>query len=160
MESRDLYNIDRQKIGVIDATEKVPLGSYVIGVLLILKNSEGKFLIQKRSESKGGLWAFTSGHPKSGENSLDGIITEVKEELGIELCDDDFIYLESNYDKDIIGDVFLVVKDIDINDIVLQKSEVSFVKYVSYDDIISLNAAGLFHKAHFRIFNDVSKYIL
>lgn len=160
MEYRDLYNIDRKKVGVINSSDKVPRGLYVIGVLLILKNSEGKFLIQKRSELKGGLWAFTSGHAKTGENSLDGIITEVKEELGIELCDDDFVYLKTNYDENIIGDIFLTIKDIDINSIVLQRAEVSLVKYVSYDDIVSLYEEGLFHKTHFKMFMDVSKYVL
>ena len=50
-------------------------------VMIAIQNSKGEFLMQKRSENKGGDWGVTGGHPKSGESPVEGIITEVKEEL-------------------------------------------------------------------------------
>ena len=53
--------------------------------MVFIQNSKGKFLRQKRSKIKNGKYATTGGHPKSGEDSIQGIISEVKEEYSIEL---------------------------------------------------------------------------
>lgn len=58
---------------------------YEIAVFVFIQNSEGKFLIQKRSKIKNGKYDTTGGHPKSGEDSIQGIISEVKEKIGLEL---------------------------------------------------------------------------
>ena len=50
-------------------------------VMVVIKNSKGKFLMQKRIKSKGGDWGVTGGHPKANETLLEGIVTKVKEEL-------------------------------------------------------------------------------
>ena len=90
MEKRDLYDKDRSKTGeTIYKGEDIPKGRYIIVVLVFIQNSEGKFLIQKRSKRKNGKYATTGGHPKSGEDSIQGIITEVKEEIGLDLKAED-----------------------------------------------------------------------
>ena len=86
MEMRDLYDEERNCTGeTILKGEKIPEGRYILVVLVFIQNSEGKFLIQKRSEIKNGKYATTGGHPKSGESSIEGIITEVKEEIGLDI---------------------------------------------------------------------------
>ena len=80
MEKRDLYDGNKKLTGLsIYKDEEIPKNNYILIVVLISQNEENKFLIQKRSKIKDGLWAFTGGHPKSGESSLEGIYTEVKE---------------------------------------------------------------------------------
>ena len=83
-ELRDLYDSNGN---VTDKTyhkgEKVPDGYYPMVVMVVIRNSDGKFLMQKRSINKGGDWGVTGGHPKSGESSLDGIVQEA-EQLDIE----------------------------------------------------------------------------
>ena len=86
MEKRDLYDKNRNLTGeTIFKGEVTPEGRYIVVVLVFIQNSDGRFLIQKRSEVKNGKYATTGGHPKSGENSVQGIISEVKEEIGIEI---------------------------------------------------------------------------
>ena len=86
MEKRDLYDKKRNLTGeTILKGDKTPEGKYIVVVLVFIQNSEGKFLIQKRSERKNGKFATTGGHPKSGESSIEGILTEVEEEIGLEL---------------------------------------------------------------------------
>lgn len=86
MEKRDLYDEKRNLTGeTILKGDKTPEGKYIVVVLVFIQNSEGKFLIQKRSERKNGKFATTGGHPKSGESSIEGILTEVEEEIGLEL---------------------------------------------------------------------------
>ena len=81
MEKRDLYDKNRNLTGkTIYKGESIPEGSYIIVVLIYIQNSKGEFLLQKRSARKNGLWATTGGHPKSGEDSIQGILTEVKED--------------------------------------------------------------------------------
>ena len=78
MEKRDLYNEKRELTGeTIYKGEKIPDGKYIVVVLVFIQNSEGQFLIQKRSKRKNGKFASTGGHPKSGEDSIQGIITEI-----------------------------------------------------------------------------------
>ena len=71
MEKRDLYDSERNLTGeTVLKGEERPEGRYIIVVLVFIQNSEGKFLIQKRSERKNGKYATTGGHPKSGESSI------------------------------------------------------------------------------------------
>ena len=71
MEQRDLYDVNRKLIGkTIFKGDSIPENSYIIVVLVFIQNSEGKFLIQKRSKIKNGKYATTGGHPKSGEDSI------------------------------------------------------------------------------------------
>lgn len=84
MEKRDLYDKKRNLTGeTIYKGEVVPEGLYIVVVLIYIQNSKGEFLLQKRSKRKNGLWATTGGHPKSGEDSIQGILAEIKEEIGI-----------------------------------------------------------------------------
>ena len=86
MEYRDLYNKDRNLTGkTISKGEPIPKGYYIKIVVCFMENSEGKFLMQKRSLQKDGLWATTGGHPKSGEDSLTGMHTEILEELDLDI---------------------------------------------------------------------------
>ena len=84
MEKRDLYDENKQKTGeVIEKGQKVPKGRYYITVVVWMQNSKGKFLIQRTVPEKYHMWSTTGGHPKAGESSLEGIVTEIKEELGL-----------------------------------------------------------------------------
>ena len=84
MEKRDLYNENRKLINkTIYKEETIPEGYYILVVIAVILNKDNKYLIQKTSKIKGGEWALTGGHPKTGENSLEGIKSEIREELGI-----------------------------------------------------------------------------
>ena len=53
IEKRDLYDINRKLTGkTIFKGEAIPDGKYITVVLVFIQNSEGKFLIQKRSPNK------------------------------------------------------------------------------------------------------------
>ena len=102
IEKRDLYDKNRNLTGeTIYKGEEIPEGKYINVVLVFIQNSEGKFLIQKRSEIKNGKYATTGGHPKSGETSIQGIITEVKEEIGVDVNPQDLVlYYEGRSDSE------------------------------------------------------------
>lgn len=157
MEERDLYNEKRELINqTIFKDDVIPEGRYILMVVGFIENFDGKYLIQKRSELKGGEWAFTGGHPKHGESSLDGIKAEVSEELGIN-CENPVLF-KSAKGKNTFCDLYYIKQDIDINDVVKQEEEVSDVIFATKGEIDTLFREGKFKKGHYMMFNDYLQY--
>ena len=156
MEKRDLYDANRNLTGkTMYKGEEIPEGSYIVVVLVFIQNSEGKFLIQKRSERKNGLFATTGGHPKSGEDSIQGIITEVKEEIGLDIKSEDLqLYYSGRSDNErVFWDDYYIKMDVpDIESLKLQEEEVASVHWFSRDEIIDLMKNELFFKNHYEEF--------
>ena len=156
MEQRDLYDINRNLTGkTIFKGEPIPDNSYIVVVLVFIQNSEGKFLIQKRSKSKNGKYAATGGHPKSGESSIQGIIAEVKEEIGLDINPEKLqLYYSGRSDSEkVFWDDYYIKMDIpNIQNLSLQKEEVESVCWLSADEIISLNNKDNFFKNHYEEF--------
>lgn len=156
MEKRDLYDSNRNLTGeTIYKGEQTPDGKFIVVVLIFIQNSEGKFLIQKRSKRKNGKFATTGGHPKSGESSLEGIVTEVAEEIGIKLKPEDLkVYYEGKSEKEqVFFDDYYVKLDIqNIEKLNLQKEEVESLHWFSIDEINKLMDEGKFFKNHYEEF--------
>lgn len=89
MEKWDLYTKDRLKTGQTHIRgEKLPEGLFHLVVHVWLKNSEGQYLISRRSADRPAfplMWETTGGSVLMGEDSLAGAVREVREELGIGL---------------------------------------------------------------------------
>lgn len=135
-ELRDLYDINSIKTDkTYHKGESIPEGFYPMVVMVVIRNSKGEFLMQKRVESKGGDWGVTGGHPKSGETPIEGIITEVKEELGLDFSDENFIEYDFGCDGKDCYKMYYVTKDIDISDIKIQEDELSEVRWFSMDEL-------------------------
>nr|UWI48975.1 NUDIX domain-containing protein [Clostridioides difficile] len=148
MELWDLYNADGIKTGnVIERDNSIEEGYYHLAVEVWIVNSNSKILIQKRSENKKTLpniWGMTTGCIVSGEESLEGAIRESKEEIGIDISKDEIKIFRSMIHGDTLWDVYLVKKEYDISNAILQKEEVSDIKWVSTDEIRQLLKEGLF----------------
>lgn len=148
MELLDLYNNKKEKIGkVYDRDSGEPgRGEYKLSVHVWIVNSKDQFLIQKRSENvkNPGKWAFTGGAVDAGESSVDGALREVREELGINVSKDEIEYFISFKREKGFVDVWLIQKDIDISDIIIQEEEVADVKWASLKEIKQLIDDDLF----------------
>ena len=156
MEKRDLYDINRNLTGeTIFKDEPTPNGRYILVVLVFIENSKGEFLIQKRSIQKDGTYGSTGGHPKSGENSIQGMITEIKEEIGLDVIPEELeLYYSDRDDVDqVFFDLYYLKKDVDIKDLTLQKEEVDFVEWDSLEEISKLRKEGNFKKDHAEAFD-------
>ena len=156
MEKRDLYDDKRNLTGeTILKGELIPENRYIMVVLVFIQNSKGKFLIQKRSEIKNGKYATTGGHAKTGESSLDAILTEVKEEIGIDLNPDNLeLYFSGKSEEDrVFWDDYYIRMDIpDIKELKLQEEEVSYVEWLSETEIRELMEQDKFFESHFEEF--------
>ena len=151
MEKRDLYDINKKLTGeTIYKNEKIPANKYILVVLVFIQNSQGKFLIQKRSKQKDGKYASTGGHPKTGETSIDGMITEIKEELGLTVKPEELELIFSGQEnaKQVFFDIYYMRKDFNISDLKLQKEEVDFVEWLSFKEVETLIKKDLFLESH------------
>jgi len=139
MERRDLYDINRNLTGeTIAKTELTPEGRYIIVVLVFIQNSEGKFLIQRRSRKyKDGKLATTGGHVKAETTSIEGIIEEVEEELGLKLNPSDLdVYYSGREDSSrVFFDDYYAQIDVDLADLKLQDDEVDEALWMTADEI-------------------------
>ncbi|MGM9850334.1 MAG: NUDIX domain-containing protein [Bacilli bacterium] len=135
-EKRDLYDINGNKTDLTYFKgDKVPTGYYPMVVMVAIQNSEGKFLMQKRVEEKGGDYGVTGGHPKSGETPYEGIITEVKEELGIDISNNEIIEFDSGCDLKDCYKMYYTKLDLDLSKLNIQKEELSEVKWFSLEEL-------------------------
>lgn len=139
-----------------DRSEKI-VGEFRQSAHTWIMNSEGKFLMQKRSPEKDGLWGTTGGHPKSGEDSLTGMHTEILEELGLDIDPNELNLVTTVQDSKLICDIYYLKKDINLDDIVMQESEVADVKYFTLDEIEDSYQKGEFKKSHYYMFKDFLK---
>lgn len=124
MECFDVYDKDRNLTGKkITRGENSSLsdGEYHLVTDLILVNSKGEFLIQKRTASKSycpNMWGLTGGSVVAGENSVQGIVRETEEEIGLKLQAEDLTLFHKAYgvDQPILVDVWVACKDVKIRD--------------------------------------------
>ena len=152
MERRDLYDTNRNLTGkTIAKNEPTPEGSYIIVVLVFIQNAEGKFLIQRRSRKhKDGKLATTGGHVKTGTTSVEGIIEEVEEELGLSLKPSDLqVYYSGREDSSrVFFDDYYVQIDVDLADLKLQDDEVEKALWMTADEIQKAIKNGDFLENH------------
>ena len=123
---------------------------YHIVVNVWIKNTEGKWLISKRSPNKhyGNLWECPGGSAISGEDSLSAALREVKEELGVELKSENgylFTTAIRQYRSfpDFL-DVWVFNQDVDINTVVLQAGETCDAKWKTSEEILKMAENGEF----------------
>lgn len=106
-----------------------------------IMNGMGEVLLQKRTANKRrnpNKWAKTGGQVDSGESVEEAIFREVKEELGIEIPKEQIkvidIYKSDDKNKR-FGYNFIFVVNYKTEDYILQKEEVSKVKYLTIEDM-------------------------
>ena len=147
------------EVATREECHKKGLWHRAVYAFIIDKNSN--ILLQKRSAKKKlwpNMWDVTvGGHVDASEFGRQSLIREVKEELGIDITDDDIKYLVGSSSINIKGDIinkhynecYLITKDIDTSKIKLQEEEVSEVKYFSKEEVLSMienNYSGLTEK--------------
>lgn len=93
MEKWDLYTKYREKTGKEHIRgEAIPDGFYHLVVHVWIRNSKGEYLISQRSASRPTfplMWECVGGSVVKGESSVEGAIREAKEEVGLDLKEED-----------------------------------------------------------------------
>ena len=160
-EKRDLYDINKKITGeTIYKGEDIPKNRYILVVLVFIQNSKGDFLIQKRSEVKNGKYATTGGHCKTGESSIQGILTEIKEEIGLDVNAKDLQLYNSGKAGFAFWDDYYIKMDVpNIEDLKLQEEEVESVCWLTEEEIKQLMKEDKFFKNHYEEFEILLEWL-
>lgn len=161
VEYRDLYDNNRKAVGKkILSDSHVPKNlNYVTVVVFIYSKKTGKWLMQKRSKDKGGKWATTSGHPVSGQTSIEGMVTEIKEELGLIVRKEELEIITTMKRKDKFVDIYYLEKDVNIEKLDIQKEELTEVNWMTKNDVEAFYSAQKYKKTHYKYFKEILQHI-
>ncbi|KHD46685.1 NUDIX hydrolase [Streptococcus hongkongensis] len=149
----DIYDNQRVKTGrTMIRGNQFKEGDLHLVVHLCIFNTKGDMLIQQRQKNKEGfpnMWDVSvGGSALAGETPQQAIMREAQEELGISIdlskSRPQFtINFEQGFD-----DTFLVIADVDLNNLTLQEEEVQAVKWASRQEIFQMMADGTFIPYH------------
>lgn len=143
MELWDLFDADRLPTGRTGARQDGLVdGQLHVVVHVCLFNAAGQMLIQQRTMMKEdwpGLWDFTvGGSVHAGENSREGAMREVREELGIEL---DLNGSRPNFTFNFeygFDDFYLLRREVDLAQLAVPNEEVERVRWADLDEVLDL----------------------
>lgn len=148
MELWDAYNKDFEKIEGMTLLrgEDIPEGVYHLVSDIIVRHTDGTYLIMQRDSKKhfGGMWEATAGGSAlKGEDALACAIRELREETGI--CGEDLSEVGHVVDDEnhTIYVEFLCITNCEKGSITLQEGETSAYKWVTKDELISMNKREL-----------------
>ena len=145
----DVLDEDGNKTGRIETRSKVhEIGLWHRIVAIALIDSKGQLLMQKRTmtkKSNPGKWDLSvAGHVSAGESSIEAVLKEVREEIGLHLNEKDLKYIlttkkvstkDNIINKHIIDCYIAIYPEIDINKLKLQESEVEQVKLCNLQEV-------------------------
>lgn len=146
----DELNDKGEVIGVIDKDIAHKEGRLHRSIHLWIINDDGEILLQYRSGDKKlypNTWDVSvGGHVSAKEDSIEALFRETKEELGSDLDLGSVEYFGTiherlkydDIDSNELVDVFIARQSINKKDIILQKEEVSDIRWVSIEELFSL----------------------
>ena len=141
MELWDLYDKDRKPLNRTHVRgEAFAEGEYYVSCEIWVRNSKGEFLITKRHPDKkaGNLWEFAGGGTLAGETTTQSAVRELKEETGIQSQESELQLFATYQHKNYFLDLFLLNKDVEISNIVLQPGETIDAKWASEETILQM----------------------
>lgn len=149
MEYFDILDEKGNELGITKRRAEVHAeGYWHAAVNIWLLNSQKEILIQKRSAIKNAFpekWDIScAGHIQAGDTASLTAIRELEEELGIKVKEEELEFLKvikeqldlnnHTYIDNELRSIFLLQKDLNINDLTLQTAEVTEVKWIPLKD--------------------------
>jgi len=149
MELVDLYDENRVPLGkTAERYGKKGPGEYRTVVHVCVFDTQGRLLIQQRAPEKyiwPGRWDVSvGGGVDAGETSRQGAEREFREELGYPLQLGTMRPSVTVNFRGGFDDFFLVTKNLDLDTLVLQKEEVSAVRWATLEEVMELMDGGQF----------------
>lgn len=138
MERWDLYDGNRQLLGVTHV-RGVPLdvGTYHLVVDIWTVTPEGRILLTQRHPDKlyGLKWECTGGAVLAGESSMEGILREYEEEVGIKAGPEELTLLDTVRLEDRFVDTYINCRPVKLSELSLQHTEVVDARLVTFEEL-------------------------
>ena len=145
MEIWDGYRADGSLAGIdLVRGEPVPDGIYFMTVEILVRHTDGDYLLMKRDERKpafpGYLEATAGGAAQKGEDPLTAAFRELREETGI--MADTLEPIANMVYRRMINYQYLCVTDCDKSSVALQEGETVGYKWVTEKEFIEFVNSG------------------
>ena len=142
----DIYDKNKNVTGRVAERDvyKFKEGEYHLVVVALIINSKNEILITKRSATKNReplKWELTGGGVSAEETSLQGILRETQEEIGMKFTPEEAIFLkEIRRDRlpSDFKDLWLFKNDTPINEIKFEDGEVCDAKWVTMEEFLEI----------------------
>ena len=156
MELWDLFDENRRFL-YKQHNRKEPLapGHYHVVVVVCVVNSKEEILVTLRHPAKetyANCWENTGGSVLAGETSRQGAVRELKEETGIGVSEEELMLLGSVRGISAFYDFYVVRKDVELSDIVLQENETADARWVTLEQFIQMGEDGTLAEPVYRRF--------
>ena len=146
----DIYDKDRRKTGKVVERGNYTFqeNEYHIVVTGIIMNSKNEILIAQRAPDRRLplLWECSGGSMVSGETSLQAMLRELKEELGLNFSKREAIFLcRKRRDESIMPrfkELWLFRTDISANEVQFKDNESVAAKWVTIDEFMDMFDKG------------------
>jgi len=166
MEYWDILDCNRVKTGrLVKRGDPMSPDDYHLVVHVWIRNSNGEFLISKRTMNKTfpGMWETTGGSAVAGDGSLKTALKETNEEIGLKLNANNGILLyqfrrRKNDFSDFLDVWLFIIEKIEISKLLFQKDEVSDAMWATKSEIRALIADGRFVNEFTYLNNLFEKY--
>ena len=164
----DLYDENRELLGKNHVRgEQLPIDGYHLVVHVWIRNSKGEYLISQRAANRPTfplVWECVDGSVIKGEDSLQGALREVKEEVGVDLLPEKGQVILSDIKKIEFGkvvnkivDVWLFEYDGEVDLSNATTDEVAQVAWMDRRQIKELFDANMFVETLEYFFTEVEK---
>lgn len=151
----DIYDADRNRTGKTVPREGAFMheGEYMLYVLAIVQDAQGRYLITQRSMDKhwaAGWWEVTGGGVLSGESSVQAVVREVREEVGLDVSGETLVPVHAYRNVDLEGgdnyivDIYHFHLDVSEADVTLQDSEAIACQFATWEQICAIADRGEF----------------
>ena len=143
----DVYDENRRPTGRLHPRgQELAEGDYHLVIHVWLRDSQGRYLLTKRSPNKGygGMWESPGGAAQAGDDSLSACLREIKEETGLTLDPACGKIIKTYQEDHFICDVWLFHQDFALEDVVLQPGETCDKRYAPREEILEMHAEGRF----------------
>ena len=164
----DLYDENRELLGKDHVRgEQLPIDGYHLVVHVWIRNAKGEYLIAQRSVNRPTfpmVWECVDGSVVKGEDSLQGALREVKEEVGVDLLPEKGHVILSDIKKIEFGkvvnkivDVWLFEYDGEVDLSNATTDEVAQVAWMNREQIKELFEHNMFVETLEYFFTEVDK---
>lgn len=143
----DVYDSARRPTGRTHRRgDPLAPGEYHLVVQVYVRRPTGEFLITKRAPTKGYplMWENTGGSADAGEDSLTAALREVREETGLRADPARARLVMQVTRPDAFVDIYELVHDFGLSDVVLLPGETIDARLVSGEEILRLHRDGQF----------------